>query len=271
MDIRLDSEEAQQELKNTLIGANAGKYAYTSSSVCVGNNAGGAGAGFRGESVYVGDGAGFTTGVLAGGVTGIGGSISIGQNSGNDRMGGGNVFLGTSTGKFTNGAGNVFLGSFAGGTTVLESNKLFIDNTNTATPLIWGDFANDLLKMNGKVGIGAVTTFPTLAGTVNVSNYKLFVTGGILTDEVRVNLSAGGTWADYVFSKDYKLPTLQEVEKQIQTKGHLANVPSANEIKENGIALGEMAKIQQEKIEELTLYIIQLSKDIELLKANAKN
>jgi hypothetical protein len=105
---------------------------------------------------------------------------------------------------------------------------------------------------------GPVPTFPTTAGAINVSNYKLFVKGGILTEEVRVALAT--TWADYVFNKDYKLPTLEAVEKQIQDKGHLFNVPSAAQVKQDGIELGEMAKIQQEKIEELTLYIIQQNK-----------
>jgi hypothetical protein len=103
-----------------------------------------------------------------------------------------------------------------------------------------------------------VPVFPTTAGGINVANYKLFVKGGILTEEIRVSLAT--TWADYVFNKDYKLPTLQAVEKQIQDKGHLFNVPSAKEVATDGINLGEMSKIQQEKIEELTLYIIQQNK-----------
>lgn len=130
------------------------------------------------------------------------------------------------------------------------------------------------INNDGKVGVGT-NYFPTTAGSVNVSNYKLFVTGGILTEEVRVAL--GSTWADFVFAKDYKLPSLQEVETHIKEKGHLANVPSAAEVKANGIEVGEMAKIQMAKIEELTLYIIeqnkelqQQNKEIELLKTQMK-
>ena len=59
--------------------------------------------------------------------------------------------------------------------------------------MIWGDFAASQLKLNGKVGIGAVGVYPT---NPLYTNYKLFVTGGILTDEIRVKLSASGTWAD---------------------------------------------------------------------------
>ncbi|MEO8235447.1 MAG: hypothetical protein ABI549_08540, partial [Flavobacterium sp.] len=92
----------------------------------------------------------------------------------------------------------------------------------------------------------------------------------IIAEGVDVGVSLNSTWADYVFSKEYKLPTLQEVERQIQEKGHLFNLPSAKEVAENGISLGEMAKIQQEKIEELTLYLIQQNKEIEELKALVK-
>jgi hypothetical protein len=96
--------------------------------------------------------------------------------------------------------------------------------------------------------------------------YRLSVKGKIRAEEIKVY----NTWADYVFSKDYKLPNLKEVEKFINKNGHLPNVPSAKEVTEKGLELGEMVKIQQEKIEELTLYLIQQNKDMEELKAQMK-
>lgn len=96
---------------------------------------------------------------------------------------------------------------------------------------------------------------------------KLAVNGLIHTKEVKVDLLG---WPDYVFTKDYNLPTLQEVEKQIKEKGHLANIPSATEVENNGVLLGEMNKKLLEKVEELTLYIIQMNKEIELLKKENK-
>lgn len=90
----------------------------------------------------------------------------------------------------------------------------------------------------GKVGIGTSTTFPS---NPIYANYKLFVTGGILTDEVRVALSSSGTWADYVFAKDYKLLSIKEVEQFIAKNNHLPNVPSAKQVKEEGINVGDMA------------------------------
>lgn len=96
--------------------------------------------------------------------------------------------------------------------------------------------------------------------------YKLSVKGAIRAHEVKVYTA----WADYVFKEDYKLPSLKEVEDHIKLNGHLINVPSAEQVEKEGIKIGEMAKIQQEKIEELTLYIIQQNKDIEELKNQVK-
>lgn len=109
----------------------------------------------------------------------------------------------------------------------------------------------------GKVGIGT-TNFPTTIGGTNISNYKLFVKGGILTEEVRVRTG----WADYVFEDSYKLKTLEEVENHIATQGYLPNMPSAKTVASEGIGLGNISKMQQEKIEELFLYTIQQEKKI---------
>ena len=123
-------------------------------------------------------------------------------------------------------------------------------------------------KVSGKVGIGGITTFPT---NLIYANYRLFVKGGILTDEVRVKLSTSSTWADYVFAEGYKLKSLKELEDFITKNNHLPNVPSGNQVKEEGINVADMARIQQEKIEELTLYIIQQNKRIEALETKINN
>lgn len=188
-------------------------------------------------------------------------NVYLGQFAGGENNGNYNTFLGMQAGGDSQGSNNVLIGSYAG-YTMSGNDKLFIDNTDTASPLIWGDFAQDQLKFNGKVGIGnGFGNFPTTAGSVNVSNYNLFVKGGILTEEVRVNLQ--GDWADYVFSKDYELMPLQKIEIFIKENGHLPNMPSAKQVKEEGIELGQIAKMQQEKIEELTLHMIEQNKTIE--------
>ena len=84
---------------------------------------------------------------------------------------------------------------------------------------------------------------------------------------MKVAIKTSLAWADYVFADDYSLKSLSEVEKFIQTNKHLPNVPSAQELVNNGLDLGTMQAIQMEKIEELTLYLIQMQKEIDLLKA----
>lgn len=81
--------------------------------------------------------------------------------------------------------------------------------------------------------------------------------GKIYAKEVEVKANV---WADYVFKKDYKLNSLEEVEKHIEEKGHLPNIPSAEEVAKVGINLGEMDAKLLEKIEELTLYSIEQNK-----------
>ena len=112
-----------------------------------------------------------------------------------------------------------------------------------------------LLKINGNGTVGI--------GTNNTQGYKLGVKGKIAAEEVKVALYNG--WPDYVFEEDYDLPTLKEVEQHISEKGHLENIPSAAEVAENGIQLGEMNKKLLEKIEQLTLYMIEQNKKTEQL------
>lgn len=95
-------------------------------------------------------------------------------------------------------------------------------------------------------------------GILNPKN-KLDVNGTIHSQEVKVDMNG---WSDFVFTKEYNLPTLKEVEKQIKENGHLKNIPSEKEVLENGINLGEMNAKLLQKIEEMTLYIIEQNKQI---------
>ncbi len=95
-------------------------------------------------------------------------------------------------------------------------------------------------------------------GTEDTKGYKLGVKGKIAAEEVKVALY--NAWPDYVFESDYNLPTLQQVENHIAENGHLEDIPSAAAVKENGIQLGEMNAKLLQKIEELTLYMIEQNK-----------
>jgi hypothetical protein len=95
------------------------------------------------------------------------------------------------------------------------------------------------------------------------ASYNLYVAGGILTEKVRVAVKTSSDWADYVFANDYKLMPLQEVENFVKQNNHLPNVPSAQEVVDQGIDIAKMDAKLLEKIEELTLYIIEQNKKIE--------
>ncbi|MEM7297244.1 MAG: hypothetical protein AAF391_03140 [Bacteroidota bacterium] len=112
------------------------------------------------------------------------------------------------------------------------------------------------ITRNGNVGIG--TTTP--------SN-KLEVNGTIRSKEVKVEASP---WPDYVFKDSYKLPSLKEVKSYINKNKHLPDVPSAKEVESDGVKLGEMNAILLKKIEELTLYQIQLMEELESVKEELK-
>jgi len=110
------------------------------------------------------------------------------------------------------------------------------------------------VSRNGNVGIG--TTTP---------DAKLTVKGNIHTQEVKVDLQ-GAVAPDYVFKEDYNLRSLEQVDAYIKENGHLPNIPSAAEMEKEGVLLKEMNLKLLEKIEELTLYVIELKKEVEELK-----
>lgn len=109
--------------------------------------------------------------------------------------------------------------------------------------------ASLFVDSSGLVGIG--TTTP--------SN-QLEVNGTIRSKEVIVEAN---NWPDYVFEPDYELPSLEETEEYIEENKHLPEIPSAKEIEENGVALGDMNRLLLKKIEELTLHTIEQQKLIE--------
>ncbi|MDB5283153.1 MAG: hypothetical protein JWO06_2228, partial [Bacteroidota bacterium] len=122
----------------------------------------------------------------------------------------------------------------------------------------YGGSASGILRIEGGVQIGDVAT-PT--------GYSLWVSDGILSERVKVALKTDGTnWSDYVFDKQYKLMSIEDLERYVKKNKHLPNVPSAKEVATEGIDLGSMDARLLEKIEELSLYVIAQQKEIEKLK-----
>ena len=91
------------------------------------------------------------------------------------------------------------------------------------------------------------------------SNYRLDIDGTVRANEIVVNT----TGADFVFEPDYTLPDLSEVHRHIRENGHLPGVPSAAAMQQEGMAVGELNTILLQKIEELTLYLIELKEENE--------
>lgn len=114
------------------------------------------------------------------------------------------------------------------------------------------------------ITVGTGVTIP--AG----STYKMAIGGGILTEKVRVATNGTMFWADFVFDKNYKLRPLSEVETYIKANNHLPEIPSTADVNKNGIDLAETQALLLQKVEELTLYVIEQNKKIEKLEGKVR-
>lgn len=121
-----------------------------------------------------------------------------------------------------------------------------------------------LIKQGGKIGIGGQTNPRTKLDVLGTIACDSIVVDGLVTSrEVKVRTDV---WPDYVFNNNYKLMPLSEVERYIVEYKHLPGIPSEREVMKEGINVGEMNKLLLEKIEELTLHLINLQKQIDILK-----
>jgi len=122
----------------------------------------------------------------------------------------------------------------------------------------------NIIGTTPRVVIGEKTISPANSSQFGNNPIKLSVDGVGVFKELAV--LEPGQWADYVFEKEYKLLPIDSVETFIKQNHHLPNVPSAAEVFQNGIKLGEMNAILLRKIEELTLYVIELKKELNTVK-----
>jgi len=127
---------------------------------------------------------------------------------------------------------------------------------NTGTPVT-------RLSVNGNVAIGDASF---LQASNIKAGYNLFVQNGILTERVKVAIKGTSNWSDHVFRNEYPLKPIGELEQFVKENKHLPNIPSAKEMVRNGLDVATMDAKLLEKIEELTLYIIEQNKQLQELK-----
>lgn len=142
-----------------------------------------------------------------------------------------------------------------GGQTAQATVTVTDPNTPPTTGGFWTQTGSDISYTAGHVGIG----------TAPRSLQMLAVAGEIIATRVRVEEQPN--WPDYVFNQDYRLPSLEEVQEHIEANGHLINIPSAADVAANGMDLGEMNRLLLEKVEELTLYLLQQEEQRKELQA----
>ncbi|MEN7551909.1 hypothetical protein AAG747_28605 [Rapidithrix thailandica] len=166
------------------------------------------------------------------------------QNGANFNFRGGNVGI--------NNAFPSYLLDVAGRVNATE----YLINGVPLQPSLWSHSSENIHFTNGKVGIGT--------SNFSKEGFQLYVKEGVLAEKIVVKLESA--WGDYVFEPEYKLKPLSEVETYIKAHKHLPEIPSASEIEKNGVNLGEMDAAMMKKIEELTLYMIELKKENDALK-----
>lgn len=185
---------------------------------------------------------------------------------------------------YLNGSAKATIGINSGGDlnlSTISGNAIFVSPNGASAVLNPNNGGNVILSPSGGGNISmsttsggdiqmnpnGIVTIGSGVSTTAAAGYKLAIRGKVVCEELRVKLY--GNWPDYVFQNSYKLMPLPALQSFVQKNGHLPNVPSAAEVKRDGIAVGEMNKKLMEKVEELTLYILQLEARIKNLETKA--
>lgn len=178
----------------------------------------------------------------------VDGNLGVGTNTPSTKM---QILGGSDVSLTTNGFAQ--FGATSGWNLILDDNEIMARNNGAGNDLLIQQDAGNILMCGleqGRVGIGVQLATNLATG------YALSVDGKIVAEELRIQNSTN--WPDYVFTENYDLMPLEELKSSIETHHHLPNIPSAATIESEGILIGDMQKRMMEKIEELTLYILEL-------------
>jgi hypothetical protein len=198
-------------------------------------------------------------------------AVAIGLSGNGEHNGTGvaTSIRGVQSGGILSGAGNVtewicFNGGFGRSGTGIVTNGygLYISAFPSGVTNKYGVYINDVTAKNYFAGNVCI-------GTTNPGTFKLAVEGKIAAREIKVTLQ--NPFPDYVFDKSYNLLSISSLEGYIKQHNHLPGIPSAKEVEvNNGFELGQMNNKLLEKIEELTLYVIELKKENEKIKQEVR-
>lgn len=174
------------------------------------------------------------------------------------------VFSGQDVGLGGASNGFMMLGNSTGANLIADNNEIMVRNNGAASDMFLQHDAGNLIicgNEQGAVGIGVQS------GATLPAGYLLAVDGKIISEELKVQLS--GNWPDYVFQDNYNLKSFDHLRSYIKENKHLPNIPAAAEVEKNGIEVGDMQKRMVEKIEELTLYILELEQRLKALETSS--
>lgn len=143
------------------------------------------------------------------------------------------------------GGGLIRLGELTGSNLGIDDNEIIARNNGAAAPL-YLNYGSNAIVYTSKLAINTATP---------AAGYLLSVNGKVICEELVVQISS--EWPDYVFAEDYQLMPLQELEAKIREHKHLPGIPTARQVGTEGVPVGEMQRQMMEKIEELTLYLLQ--------------
>lgn len=157
--------------------------------------------------------------------------------------------------------------AFGGAVFPTDTSLVIWSNSNANNYLVlqpsWGNTGVGTYTPNAKLHLNGAMLVGSNSARI-ATGYAVSIDGRLMSEESTVLNST--SWPDYVFEQDYKLMPLEEVEKHINLNKHLPNIPPASVIEKEGIQLGDMSKRLMEKVEELTLYLIEMKKENKELK-----